>query len=514
MIQEEVALGIAHHYLSSAEHTGSDITSWYDQEYPLAYVIAQQPDIPLQEGVESTPQAERVSLAMSSLVDSSVKMRGLGTSLDGASVHHLMTMTAEQRRNFLTTLIDPVNGSGFTQFRLVIGTSDLNAIEQDLFSYYDIIPNGAPNWEEDFSIQPDIEIGLIEVLKELLTLAKDFQIEDEIKFLGSPWSPPGWMKEKFSETEVNNDLKLISGFIKDDHLENWAIYLRRYVEEYAKLDIPIHALTLQNEPGLVNKTYPSCIQTGAQQAKVAKCLRKELANSTILQEKNYQTELWAWDYGTELPTPGSGIIPEFNVDEFLESLESVDPGLSQFDGIAFHGYNYLSLIQRKIKEISERYPDKAIHLTEGMENGTLGANRIIINLRQNCSSFYHWVTCLDQDGRPNEWENSPNMVSWKTLNVALAIHDSETYWFLPTKNAMGQIARFVRPGYEMIPTESDISLMENVAYYDRRHNNIIWIISSDLTSQTILSIPTINGQQFHVTLPGHSISTLIFSAKN
>lgn len=517
MGNKEIKIGKVECYLSSNVNGGpADAKKWYEEEFPLPYQISKQDDITIPStsvGYEKIKE-EIVQLTLSKKINGNeVKMRGLGTSLDTASVFHLMNMSVEQRGNFLRTLIDPNEGSGFTQFRLVIGTSDLNAKEQDLYSYYDEVPEGVPNWEENFTIKRDVDMGLVKIIKEIYEIASEFNIEKDIQFLASPWSPPGWMKEDFANIEpVNNDLKLIGGSLKDDYVKDWAIYLRRYLEEYAKLNIPIHSLTLQNEPTLINRTYPSAIQLGYQQAEVARCLREEIKNSVILQEKGYYTELWAWDYGTGLVNS-----EQTKPAEFFESLESRDPGLSLFDGIAFHAYNYDTLWD--IKAFSERYPDKTIQITEGMETGTFELNRIMIHLRQNCSSFYHWVTCLDQDGKPNEWDNSAHMSGWKEFgNVALAIYNGDKYWFLPTKNLMGQISRFVRPGAVMLDIKESVETQgfnyEGIAYQDLENNNIILVLSNNTMKDIEFSVRTPNQHDFKVIVPFKTAGTYIYSVNS
>ena len=88
-----------------------------------------------------------------------------------------------------------------------------------------------------FSIQKDFDYHIIDVIKEIQ------EINPEIKFFASPWSPPGWMKEPNPEFTENNELNLRGGSLKTECIPYYAKYLRKYIEEYEKLGIPIYVYT-------------------------------------------------------------------------------------------------------------------------------------------------------------------------------------------------------------------------------------------------------------------------------
>jgi glucosylceramidase len=74
---------------------------------------------------------------------------------------------------------------GVSYLRLSIGASDL---DEAPFSYNDLPEGETDEKLEQFSLAKDT-LNLIPVLKEIL------EISPEIKILGSPWSPPVWMKD-------------------------------------------------------------------------------------------------------------------------------------------------------------------------------------------------------------------------------------------------------------------------------------------------------------------------------
>jgi glucosylceramidase len=74
---------------------------------------------------------------------------------------------------------------------------------------------------------------LIPVLKEILA------INPAIKILGSPWTPPVWMK-------TNSNSK--GGSLLPKYYDAYALYFVKYIQSMKKEGINIDAVTIQNEP--------------------------------------------------------------------------------------------------------------------------------------------------------------------------------------------------------------------------------------------------------------------------
>ena len=163
----------------------------------------------------------------------------MGTSIEEATIHNLLKMGDENRQAFLRRLLDPVNGMGMSLMRVTIGTSDFTA--QDFYTYYDGTGkelDGKPDWNnvtgKGFSIQKDQDYGVIKVLKEMMTIAKELGVENNLKFFASSWTPPGWMKTATSSSKSyeNNNLLLKGGKLNDSYINDLAKYMVRFVEEY------------------------------------------------------------------------------------------------------------------------------------------------------------------------------------------------------------------------------------------------------------------------------------------
>jgi glucosylceramidase len=129
------------------------------------------------------------------------------------------------------------DGLRFTYGRVPIGASDY-AIDR-----YTLDESPGDLSMASFSIARDQQ-KLIPYIKAALAAAP------ELHLWASPWTPPTWMKSNnaFDGGEMNED---------EATLEAFALYLTRFVQEYAKQGIPIEVVHPQKEPNLA-LDFPSC----------------------------------------------------------------------------------------------------------------------------------------------------------------------------------------------------------------------------------------------------------------
>ena len=130
---------------------------------------------------------------------------GIGTSLEATSLYAMRKgKTEDQINKLLRSLLSPETGMGLNLFRICIGTSDfsdgrsVSDHPQGFFSYQD-------NPDIPFSIQPDIDLGIIDMLKKVQLVASELDPPRPIKFFASCWSPPPWMKT--SKSLIGGTLK-------------------------------------------------------------------------------------------------------------------------------------------------------------------------------------------------------------------------------------------------------------------------------------------------------------------
>ena len=169
------------------------------------------------------------------------EMDGFGASFTDSAAYLIhRVLDTRQRSELMTRLFDPSEGIGLSVLRQPMGASDY---ARDFYSYNDM-PEGETDVElEQFSIAHDEE-DIIPLLQEALRLNPD------VKLMGSPWSPPGWMKTSGS---------MIGGELKPEYYSVYANYFVRYIQGYEANGLPIYAITPQNEALYSPGHYPGML---------------------------------------------------------------------------------------------------------------------------------------------------------------------------------------------------------------------------------------------------------------
>ncbi|HEX7511016.1 MAG TPA: glycoside hydrolase family 30 protein [Chitinivibrionales bacterium] len=149
---------------------------------------------------------------------------GFGGTFNEAGWDALSVVSSEIP-NVMKLFFDANDGANFVYGRIPIGASDY------AMSSYTLDDSPNDYTMANFSIARDRE-KLIPFIKAAL------QVKSSIHLWGSPWIPPAWMKDG-------------SGNMKSDAQTQgaYALYLAKFVEEYAKENLKIEAVHPQNEPG-------------------------------------------------------------------------------------------------------------------------------------------------------------------------------------------------------------------------------------------------------------------------
>ena len=223
----------------------------------------------------------------------------------------------------MRNLFDPVNGAGISYLRQPMGASDFA-----LSNYtYDDIPAGQtdPN-QTNFSINHDLSY-IIPVLKQAL------QINPQIKIMGSPWSPPAWMKTTDS---------LNGGSLNQSAYPSLAEYFVKYVQAYAAQGLPIDAITVQNEPLNSTTSYPSMSMQPKEEASfIGSALGPAFSSAGI------KTKIVIYDHNWDNTTYAKTVLANTTANPYI-------------DGSAFHCYAGSVGAQNTVHNA---YPDKNIYFT-------------------------------------------------------------------------------------------------------------------------------------------------------
>ncbi len=170
---------------------------------------------------------------------------GFGGTFNEKGWEALGALSQADRDLAIKLLFDKVDGANFVSGRIPIGASDY-AMDR-----YTLNDNAGDNAMEKFSIERD-RMRLIPYIKAAMAVRSD------IRFWGSPWTPPPWMKTNnaYDRGNMKNDATTMKAL---------ALYFARFVEEYGKEGIKVDTIHPQNEPGYA-QDYPSCGWSGAQMA--------------------------------------------------------------------------------------------------------------------------------------------------------------------------------------------------------------------------------------------------------
>jgi glucosylceramidase len=389
---------------------------------------------------------------------------GVGSSLEESTIFNLSRMSAAGRDRALRALVDPVNGAGFNVIRITFGTSDFTS--HDFYSYDD---GAADPSLSRFSIQRDVDYKIISTLQQALA------INPNIKFFASAWTAPAWMKSPQT---------LIGGNLVTGQIPTLATYYRKAVQAYVAQGIPIHAMTLGNEPLFNPPDYPGMLISADQERQLAKALRTELTNAGL-----GATKIWAFDHNfSEGASYAAGVLT-------ADARSSVD-------GIAFHDYAGDPSTMASVKAT---YPDKDVMMTERTVWGTSGADRIVQYFRNQATFYEGWVSMLDQNRAPERWTGSPD----PTMLIQNP-SSPDTFYQLPDYNMIAQFSKFVQPGAKRVATGyGSTGTVTNVAFVNPDNSLVTVVVNQTAGNQTVTL--RAGAQQVTGTLPAKTVGTYVWA---
>ncbi len=376
---------------------------------------------------------------------------GIGSSLEHSTCYNLMQLAPGMRAEAMMRLFEPNKGIGMNLMRLCIGTSDFCG--EPFYSYDDMPAEQADPNMEHFSIEKDRAY--------ILPIVKEAQMRNPgLLFLGSPWSPPAWMKDSG---------RLCGGELLQKYYDAYARYLAKFIRAYEAEGVPIHAITIQNEPGMNVSSYPSCGWNGDMQ-------RDFIMGSLgpIFKEYGIKALVLCFDHN-------------FNDVAFPETILRDRDAAQYVDGTAFHLYEGKP---EAMGELLRKYPDKNVYFTEGSTYNLGGAIQIMNYFANGARSYNAWVTVIDKKGKPN---NGPHRCS-PTCIVFDPDTKSLSYRF--DYYMYGHFSKFIQRGARFIETVRG----------DRQFNHIAFK-NPDGTMVLIVANNSNEKRKFSVQCEGHVFRT-------
>ena len=393
---------------------------------------------------------------------------GFGYCLTGGSAMLLNQMETSARLAVLHELFGIREGEiGVSYLRISIGASDLS---DRVFSYDDLPEGETDVMMQKFSLEPETD-DLIPVLKEILSVNPD------IKILGSPWSPPTWMK-------TNNNSK--GGSLKPEYYDAYARYFVKYIQGMAAEGIRIDAITIQNEP-LHPGNNPSMLMLPEEQALFIK-----QSLGPVFEKEGIETKIIIYDHNADRPDYPLTVLNDSEAAKYV-------------DGSAFHLYGGAV---DALTEVHNAYPDKNLYFTEQWVGapGDMAADvlwhvsTLIIGATRNWSrNVLEWNLASD----PNY---DPHTDGGCTLCLGAITIDGNDIIRNPAYYTIAHASKFVRPASLRIATNVPNNLA-NVAF-KTKDGKIVLIVTNSSDEPKSFTIK-IDDKSFSGNLNAGAIGTFI-----
>jgi glucosylceramidase len=396
---------------------------------------------------------------------------GFGFALTGGSAMHIIRMSADSRTALLKELFATNdNNIGVSYIRLSIGASDLN---EKVFSYDDMPAGQTDPTLKHFDLGPDRQ-DVIPVMKQILA------INPAIKILGSPWSPPAWMK-------TNDDTR--GGRLKPEYYAAYAKYLVKYIQGMKAQGIPIDAITIQNEP-LHPGNNPSLLMVAPDEGDFIKNHLGPAFKAAAI-----KTKIIIYDHNADRPDYPISILN--------------DPAARKYiDGSGFHLYG--GDIDA-LTDVHNAHPDKNLYFTEQMVVERENSNTInivnpvkhlIIGATRNWSrNVLEWNLAADPEYKPYTDRGGCPMCQGAVTIDKNAVKRNLAYY------SIAHASKFVRPGSIRIASNNSDKL-PNVAFKTPDGKKVLIVANtSDSTQDFNIKY---QGKEVAATLDKGSVGTYIW----
>lgn len=297
---------------------------------------------------------------------------------------------------------------------------------------------------------------------------------DEIRFICSCWSPPGWMKvsgveaggQEAAPNYYSTDCRLLDGYDDElgDHFTHWLKEFTAYT------GLEYYALSLQNEPRF-QEPYSSCVYNGARYTTTLKAVGNAMDTAGLSSTRLFGAE---------------GMSHSFPYD-FENAVRADAQALGYIDAWAVHGYT--DGVETDTGAYSGSTPtDKPFWMTEtsgggygsdwgdwsGGQSALGAAEKILSYLRDGKMAAWTWWTF---GGGGANYEYSIWADSLPTLKYYITAH----------------FARYIRPGARQVASTSNESLLKTVAFWHEQKQCLTIVLTNNSTTARTVDNLSISG---------------------
>jgi glucosylceramidase len=341
--------------------------------------------------------------------------------------------------------------------------------------------------------------------KAILPLLREaLHLNPKLKILGTPWSPPAWMKTNGS---------LVGGrFIDDPRVyAAYALYFVRFVEAYARAGVPVDALTVQNEPQNRNPSgYPGMDLRDTEEARLIEAV------GPALKRERLKTKIFGYDHNWSLHPNDVGPPGDEANPDYAKALLSDPDAARWIAGTAFHCYSGDPESQ---SALHDAFPAKDIYFTEcsGTESG---------NPATTFPDTLHWHTRFLTVGAVRNWAKT--VVTWNlaldpsngphnggcatckgvvTIDPATGQATREADYYV-----LGHVTKFVRPGAVRIGSTVADTIWD-VAFRNPDGSIVVLAVNDDWGTGSKRFNLRLGRTAFSYDLPAGAVATFTFPGR-
>jgi glucosylceramidase len=266
-----------------------------------------------------------------------------------------------------------------------------------------------------------------------------------------------------------------------------ARYYRMAVQAYAERGIPIHAFTLQNEPLMVHRRYPTCKFTWDEQRDFLHLVRREFDDHRL------ETEIWIFDHNFQ------------DAMRYPARILQDPAAYRAADGVAFHAY------EGRVEQMGAfhaRFPEMPLYFTEYSTWRARGIEQVLSYFRNGARSYNAWVTCLDDKRQPNA---GPHHAS--PTFVTVDSRDPSRYAYIPEYHLLGQVSKFVQRGAVRVASDPGSPDAVTGAAFLNPDGSLILVAVNQTGRAQRFRVLT-EEQQFLASIPHETVATYRWMSRN
>jgi glucosylceramidase len=392
---------------------------------------------------------------------------GFGAAFTDGSCSLFSQLAPAAREQLFHHLFHP-SQMGLNVCRTCIGSSDHSA---SLYSFDD----GESDPElKRFSIDHD-RAYILPILRQARSVNPDLFL------FSSPWSPPGWMKDNGS---------MLGGCMRHAHMPEYANYFVKFLLGYQQEDVPIQAVTVQNEVDADQQgLMPACFWP---QECEADFVSDHLGPA--FEKHGVKTRIWIIDHNYNL---WGRAIAELEI-----------PGVRKYvNSVAWHGY---SGQPEWMMRVQNAFPEVEMHWTEGSPDHddpeylrcwAAWAQKFSDILNNGCRSITGWCFATDERGGPNIGPYPMGglvTIDSKTKDI----YHSGEFW------AMEHYSRFIKRAAVRIDSQSSGKGLSHTAFENPDRSFILVITNPG--AERICELEC-GDKRARLSLTANSVTTLAWS---